>query len=45
MLTPLLLPAQDMKPFAAASVRDYADEQRDETDPVILKRLDEWQVL
>lgn len=45
LLTPLLLPAQDMKPFAAASVRDYADEQRDETDPVILKRLDEWQDL
>ena len=27
------------------NVRDYTDEQKDETDPVILRRLDEWQDL
>lgn len=30
---------------ANGRLRDYADEQRDETDPVILQRLDEWQDL
>lgn len=28
-----------------AVVRDYSDEQRDETDPVILKRLEDWKDL